>query len=85
MRLEDDIAHKLSMRMQREVEREVFWSMLEEIGWTRVMIDRTTDNDHAVDITEWLKSRCRGTYERYETDFIFELEHDAVNFILTWK
>jgi hypothetical protein len=85
MRLEDDIAHKLSMRMQREVEREVFWSMLEEIGWIRVMIDRTTDNDHAVDITEWLKSRCRGTYERSETDFIFELEHDAVNFILTWE
>jgi hypothetical protein len=82
--LEDEIAGKLSMQIQREVDREILWSMLKDLGWTRVMIDRTTDNEHAVDITEWLKDRCQGTYERSGRDFIFENEKDAAIFILKW-
>ena len=84
MTLEDEIAGKLSMRIQREVDREILWSMLKDLGWTRVMIDQTTDNEHAVDITEWLKDRCQGTYERSGRDFIFENEKDAAIFILKW-
>jgi hypothetical protein len=85
MSLEDDIAHKISVRVARDIDREILWSMLKELGWTRVMIDRVTDNEHAVKITEWLRARCQGSYERHQTDFIFELESDAVDFILTWK
>lgn len=83
--LEDDIAYKMSMQMQKEIDKEILWGMLKELGWTRVMIDRFQDNKHAVDITYWLSENCEGAYERSGADFIFENDRDAVNFILKWK
>jgi len=70
--------------MQRDIDREVLWSMLKEIGWTRVMISRSQDDDHAIDITHWLEANCKGAYERNGRDFIFENEKDATLFILSW-
>jgi hypothetical protein len=58
--------------------------MLKEIGWTRVMIPRLIDNDHAIDITYWLEENCKKAFERNGRDFIFEDKKDAVNFILAW-
>jgi hypothetical protein len=83
--IEEEIINKVAGEMSREIDREVLWGFLKELGWTRVMIDRFQDNRHAVDITHWLADRCKGAHERNGTDFIFELEADAVNFILTWK
>jgi len=82
--LEEEIAHKMSMQIQSEIDREVLWSMLEEIGWHRVMIDRTTDHNHAIDITAWLKEHVKNPYERNGRDFLFAAERDAVKFILKW-
>jgi hypothetical protein len=82
--LEEDIAHKMSMQMQSEIDREVLWGMLKSIGWTRVMIDQYTDNYHAVDISQWLNKHCTGVYERSGRDYIFENEKDAAIFILKW-
>jgi hypothetical protein len=70
--------------MQRDIDREVLWSMLKGIGWTRVMISRSQDDNHAIDITHWLESNCKGAYERNGRDFIFENEKDATLFILSW-
>ena len=85
MNLEDELAFKMSMQMQKEIDKEILWGMLKELGWTRVMIDRFQDNKHAVDITYWLSENCKGSYERSGADFIFENDRDAVNFILKWK
>lgn len=85
MNLEDELAFKMSMQMQKEIDKEILWGMLKELGWTRVMIDRFQDNKHAVDITYWLSENCEGSYERSGADFIFENDRDAVNFILKWK
>jgi len=85
MNLEDELASKMSMQMQKEIDKEILWGMLKELGWTRVMIDRFQDNKHAVDITYWLSENCEGAYERSGADFIFENNRDAVNFILKWK
>lgn len=85
MNLEDELAFKMSMQMQKEIDKEILWGMLKELGWTRVIIDRFQDNKHAVDITYWLSENCEGSYERSGADFIFENDRDAVNFILKWK
>ena len=84
MTSEEEIINKAGIEIAREIDREVLWGMLKEIGWTRVMIDRLQDNNHAVDITHWLVENCQGAYERNGRDFIFEDEKDAVNFILRW-
>ena len=83
--LEKEIIEELGTKMQSEIDREILWGMLVGMGWRRVMLDRFTDNNHAVDITHWLKANCKNPFERSGTDFIFESEVDAVNFTLRWK
>jgi hypothetical protein len=82
--LEQEMLEAKAKEMQQEMDREILWGMLSEIGWTRVMLDRLQDNNHAVDITHWLKENCKGAYERNGRDFLFELEKDASMFILKW-
>ena len=83
--LEKEILDELGTKMQSEIDREVMWGMLKNLGWRRVMLDRFTDNKHAVDITYWLEANCKYPFERSGADFIFESEVDAVNFTLRWK
>lgn len=83
--LEKEILDELGTKMQSEIDREIMWGMLKDLGWRRVLLDRFTDNNHAVDITHWLKANCKNPFERSGTDFIFESEVDAVNFTLRWK
>ena len=82
--LEKEMIEAKAKEMQQEIDREVLWSMLKDIGWHRVMLDRFTDNKHAVDITYWLEANCKNPFERSGADFIFESEVDAVNFALRW-
>jgi hypothetical protein len=83
--LEKEILDERGTKMQSEIDREVMWGMLKSLGWRRVMLDRFTDNNHAVDITHWLAANCKNPFERSGADFIFESEVDAVNFTLRWQ
>jgi len=82
--LEQEIADKMSNDMAREIDREILWGMLKEIGWTRVLLDRLQDNKHAIDITIWLEENIKNPFERNGRDFIFEDPKDATMFILRW-
>ena len=82
--LEQEIINKAGNAMAREIDREVLWGMLEGIGWTRVMLPRLIDNNHAVDITHWLAINCKNPFERSGRDFIFESQKDANWFKLRW-
>lgn len=86
MSIEQEIVNKMKMgnEMAQEIDREILWGMLTGIGWTRVMIDRLQDNNHAIDITYWLVEHCQGAYERNGRDFLFENSKDASYFILKW-
>ena len=85
MNLEEELLNKAGKEMAREIDREILWGMLKDIGWRRVILDRFTDNKHAVDITYWLEANCKNPFERSGADFIFESEVDAVNFTLRWQ
>jgi len=82
--LEQEIIEHKAKEMQQEIDKEILWGMLKELGWHRVMIDPFRNNQHAVDIVIWLEDHCQGSYERHGRDFIFENDQDAVNFILKW-
>ena len=85
MNLEEELLNKAGKEMAREIDREILWGMLRDLGWRRVMLDRFTDNNHAIDITYWLEANCKNSFERSGRDFIFEDSKDAVNFILKWQ
>jgi hypothetical protein len=82
--LEEEMANKIGDELAREIDREVLWGMLKDLGWHRVMIDRLTDNNHAIDITLWLEENVKNPYERNGRDFLFAAERDATMFILRW-
>ena len=81
---EDTWEAQAAKQMADDIDREVLWGMLKGIGWTRVMLDRLTDNNHAIDITIWLEENIKHPFERHGRDFIFENERDAAMFILRW-
>jgi hypothetical protein len=83
--LEQEILDELSTQMHSEIDREILWDMLKRMGWRRVNLDRFKDNNHSVDITDWLAEHCNHAFERRGADFIFESEIDAVNFTLRWQ
>ena len=83
--LEQEILDELSTQMQSEMDREILWDMLKRMGFRRVNLVRFKDNNHAVDITDWLAEHCNHAFERRGADFIFESEIDAVNFTLRWQ
>jgi hypothetical protein len=82
--LQDEMIGQAGKEMAREIDREVLWGMLEGLGWTRVMLPRLIDNNHAVDITHWLAANCKHSFERSGRDFIFESQQDANWFKLRW-
>jgi hypothetical protein len=83
--LEDEILNNAGNEMAREIDREVLWSMLVGIGWIRVVVPAKTAMVNATLIKEWLEINCANPYEKHRSDFIFEDQKDAVNFILRWK
>jgi hypothetical protein len=82
--IQQQIMAQQAEAMAREIDREVLWGMLADIGWTRVMLSRLQDNTHAIDITYWLEEHCQGAYERNGRDFLFENTKDATMFTLKW-
>lgn len=82
--IEQQLSDILAKEIANEIDREVLWDMLKELGWHRVMISRFQDNLHAVDISIWLKENVKNPYERNGRDFLFSAERDATMFILRW-
>ena len=85
MNIEQQIIEDLGTQMQSEIDKEILWGMLVGIGWTRVLLPRFDSREHSVDVLEWVEANCKNPYERKGSEFIFENDRDAVNFILKWK
>ena len=79
--LEKEILEATAKKMQMEIDREILWSMLEELGWHRVMLSK---NINEVDIKQWIALNCKQGVEHHGRDFIFEDIKDANWFVLRW-
>ena len=82
--LEEQILEQQGTELNREIDREILWGMLQGIGWCRVMLPRFVDNHHAIDIGYWLEENCKKAFERNGRDFLFEDSKDANWFKLRW-
>lgn len=82
--LESTMGEEIAKAVQEEIDREILWSLMCSIGWTRFSISRFTDNNHAVDIGYWLADNCKGEYRRNGCHFLFKEPKDATMFILKW-
>lgn len=84
--LEDTLLQNASRSLQMQIDREILWAMLTEIGWTRVgYYSKSIIGQAQIDeINAWVRNNSKGSYETFHADFIFENSKDAVNFILRW-
>jgi hypothetical protein len=82
--IQEEILNNAGKEMAREIDREVLWSMLVGIGWTRVVVPAETAMVKATLIKEWLEINCANPYEKNRGDFIFEDKKDATLFVLKW-
>ncbi len=82
--LEEKILAEQSKTLQREIDKEVLWNMLSELGWIRIILPGPLSINKLMKIHLWIKENCKGAYETNRSDFIFELERDAMWFKLRW-
>lgn len=84
----DQILDEAGKQMAREIDNEIIWSIqvldCTSKGWHLANIDRFTDNNHAIDITDWIEENIKGAYHRNGRHFIFENYKDASWFLLRW-
>lgn len=82
--LEKEMIEAKAKEFQQEIDREILWGMLKEMGWHRVMLSSETAMVSATAIKDWLTTNCVGSHEKHRSDFIFERSKDATLFILKW-
>lgn len=81
---ENKLSDALSSELRREIDFEILFEVLKNSGWTQVKIDCSTDNNHAIDIQDWVKQTCIGATKNNGPYWVFALEKDAILFLLRW-
>ena len=88
---QDLLIEGLSRQMQYAIDDEMSYAFMmmywKEQGWTTVKLSRFQDNEHAVDITDWLfDNDLRDTVDYYRegAEFVFASEKIATMFALRW-
>lgn len=82
--LQDQILAEKSKEMAKEIDREVLWSMLQSLGWQRVMLPVFGSTQEYSDVFEWTRINCKNSFEHHKRDYIFESKQDAAWFALRW-
>ena len=73
----------MARQMAAEMDFTILCSLLEESGWTKVILSpMTTEKGDAIDF--WT-SHLKGKFSTMGLVWIFEDPADAVNFTLKWK
>lgn len=70
--------------LAREIDREVLWGMLTELGWHRITFDWPRTTEELEEIKLWTQKNSKGSYEVHRADYIFENEQDANWFKIRW-
>ncbi len=82
--LHDRILEQKAQEMANDIDREILWSMLESLGWQRVVLVWPVTMNNLQDIHTWIDENISGAYEKNRGDFIFEDDKDAMWFKLRW-
>lgn len=80
-----EIQEQMAKQIQEEIDFDIIADILKESGWTKVTIDRFTDNHHAIDIREWIADNVKSKdCTSRGTTFLFRDAKQATMFILRW-
>jgi hypothetical protein len=85
MNLEEEIANELATQMQSEMDFHILSDMLvQACGWHKVEIINRLELGSLIDVSEWVKTHCKGKHMKRDRTYVFENQSDAVLFTLKW-
>ena len=81
----EDVSREMSTAMDHRLYEDLLFINRLDEGWHLVKISKLVDNNHAIDINNWLAENVdKEEYQRDVRDFIFKREQDAMLFLLRW-
>lgn len=81
----EDVSREMSAAIDYNIYEDLLFINRLDEGWHLVKISKIVDNEHAIDINNWLAENInKEEYQRDIRDFIFLREQDAVLFALRW-
>lgn len=83
-KIDEELTATIAKSIQEEIDAEILWNILKNDGWVKVEVSYYTDNNHAIDISEWLVKNIRHRYKRNRREFLFESQQDANWFKIRW-
>ena len=82
-RLEEEMMDHMAKQMAEDVDFELIGGLLEETGWTKVVLrPMTWETGDAIDL--WMLKNCKGQYKTRGLVWLFERSEDAMWFKLRW-
>jgi hypothetical protein len=82
--LEELHAARAAKEISDEIDSEIMFDMLVQIGWTRVHLNRPP-RPIARDINTWMHTECKHLWKHRGRQWIFENQDEAAMFKLTWS
>lgn len=82
--LEEQYVTEAAERLAREIDRDLFFNLLVDIGWTRIELPSKWLPVSGVEIHEWRERNLTGEWKAHDNVWLFEKEKDAVIFALKW-
>lgn len=86
--LSNDIMDILAEEIRKEIDAEVLFQLFKNQGWHPIVNCRNLSFNHTAlkEVEQWLTTMTSGKYHiKSHTDYIFELQEDAVMFALKWS
>lgn len=82
--IQAELINEAGRQMAREIDFGVLCGFLQELGWTKVVLQPMT-KEHGDAIDHWTRTQLIGNFETMGLVWIFENPGDAVNFTLKWS
>lgn len=82
--IEQELMDKAAAVIKEEIDFELLSDILVSSGWNQITLPRLKNNNHAIDISNWLHGNCKCRYKSFGRHYLFQDKKDAVWFMLRW-
>ncbi len=83
--MEEQFADQAAKILQEEIDQEILFDLLQQIGWTRVELASKWLPVTGIELHEWREANLTGHCRAHNNVWMFENKNDAALFKLTWS
>lgn len=83
--LEEKYAEEAAKILQEEIDQEILFDLLKQIGWIRVELSSKWLPVTGIELHEWREANLTGRWHAHNNVWMFENKNDAALFKLTWS